>query len=224
MHTVTQLRNSTANCYAKLATEEGLQITSTKSSFCFGYPFILPLVICDYPFIREPKKATVVDLASKKGIAITAAIVIGIVGASFLIWTIPQSSPDTVIAPPRTDAEILGDIYSRHNNLAADLESKFNDWKQGEVTSESMLAQISLDRSDIQNMRTQLENAQPAQEWQESYDLYVQALDSFLEYVDAMEMRVEDNGKSDVDPELDGLKMKWENYIDESINAVRFSE
>jgi hypothetical protein len=167
-------------------------------------------VICDYPFIREPKKATVVDLASKKGIAITAAIVIGIVGASFLIWTIPQSSPDTVIAPPRSDAEILGDIYSRHNNLAADLESKFNDWKQGEVTSESMLAQISLDRSDIQ--------------WQESYDLYVQALDSFLEYVDAMEMRVGDNDKSDVDPEIDGLKMEWENYVDESINAVRFSE
>jgi hypothetical protein len=39
-----------------------------------------------------------------------------------------------------------------------------------------------------------------------------------------MEIRVEDNDKSDVDPEIDGLKMEWENYVDESINAVRFSE
>jgi hypothetical protein len=159
-------------------------------------------------------------LASKKGIAITATIAAAIVGSSSLIWFIPQSSPGSLIEPPRADNGIISDVYSRHQSLAADIESKFEQWKSGKVTSTDMLSQINLDRSDIQNMRKQLDSASPAQGWQGSYDLYIQALDSFSEYLDLMQTRVEIDEKLDSNLKLDELKQKWEGYVDDSINAM----
>ena len=159
-------------------------------------------------------------MAGKKGIAITAAIAAAIVGSSFLIWFIPQSNPSSLTEPPRADNGIISDVYSRHQSLAAGVESKFEQWKSGNVTSTDMLSQINLDRSEIQNMRKQLDSASPAQEWQGSYDLYIQALDSFSGYLDLMQTRVENDEKLDSNLKLDELKQKWEGYVDDSINAM----
>jgi hypothetical protein len=161
-------------------------------------------------------------LASKKGIAITATIAAAIVGSSFLIWLIPQSSPGSMVELPRDDDEILSDVYSRHQSLATNIQSKFDQWKSGEVvTTSDMLSQISLDRSDIQNMRQQLDSASPAQEWQQSYGFYIQALDSFLKYLDRMQTTIEKNdGMLDSTVKLDGLKQEWEGYVNNSINAM----
>ena len=160
-------------------------------------------------------------MASKKGIAITATIAAAIVGSSFLIWLIPQSSPGSMMQLPRDDNEILSDIYSRHQSLATSIQSKFELWKSGEVTSSDMLSQISLNRSDIQSMRQQLDSASPAQEWQQSYGFYIQALDSFLKYLDRMQTTIEKNdGMLDSTVKLDSLKQEWEGYVDDSINAM----
>jgi hypothetical protein len=160
-------------------------------------------------------------LASKKGIAITAAIAAAIVGSSFLIWLIPQSSPGSMMELPHDDNEIISDVYSRHQSLAINIQSKFDQWKNGEVTTSDMLSQISLDRSDIQNMRQQLDSASPAQEWQQSYSFYIQALDSFLKYLDRMQTTIEKNDRMvDSTVKLDGLKQEWEGYVNNSINAM----
>jgi hypothetical protein len=159
-------------------------------------------------------------LANKKGIAITAAIAAAIVGSSFLIWIIPQSSPSNLIQPPRTDNEIISDVYSRHQNLAADIQSKFEQWKIGNATSVDILDQLNSDRANIQSMLKQLDSASPAQAWQRSYDLYSQALDSFLQYLDLMQTRIENHERTDSNTELDGLKHKWEGYVNESINVM----
>jgi hypothetical protein len=160
-------------------------------------------------------------LASKKGVAITAAIAAAIVGSSFMIWLIPQSSPGSMIELPRDDNEIISDVYSRHQSLATNIQSKFDQWKSGEVTSSDMLSQIDLDRSDIQNMRQQLDSASPAQEWQLSYGFYIQALDSFLKYLDRMQTMIEENDRIlDSNIKLDGLRQEWEDYVNDSINAM----
>jgi hypothetical protein len=160
-------------------------------------------------------------LASKKGVAITAVIAAAIVGSSFLIWLIPQSNPGSITGLPRHDNSIISDVYSQHQSLATNIESKFEQWKSGEATSSDMLSQISLNRSDIQNMRQQLDSASPAQEWQQSYDFYIQALDSFLTYLDLMQTIIEENdGMSDSNVRLDDLKQEWEGYVNNSINAM----
>ena len=160
-------------------------------------------------------------MASKKGVAITAVIAAAIVGSSFLIWLIPQSSPGNMTGLSRDDNSIISGVYSQHQSLAVNIESKFEQWKSGEVTSSDMLSQISLDRSDIQNMRQQLDSGSPAQEWQQSFDFYIQALDSFLAYLDLMQTILEGNdGMPDSNVRLDDLKQEWEGYVNNSINAV----
>jgi hypothetical protein len=160
-------------------------------------------------------------LASKKGIVITAAIAAAIVGSSFMIWLIPQSSPGSMIELPRDDNEIISDVYSRHQSLATNIQSKFDQWKSGEVNSSDMLSQIGLDRSDIQDMRQQLDSASPAQEWQQSYGVYIQALDSFLKYLGRMQTIIEENDRIlDSNIKLDGLRQEWEDYVNNSINAM----
>ncbi len=160
-------------------------------------------------------------MASKKGIAITAVIAAAIVGSSFLVWLIPQSSPGSMITPPRDDNGIISDVYSQHQSLATNIESKFEQWKSGEATSNDLLSQINLDRSDIQNMLQLLNSASPAQGWQQSYDFYIQALDSFLKYLDVMQTVIEENDRMpDSNIELDGPKQEWEGYVNNSINAM----
>ena len=160
-------------------------------------------------------------MASKKGIAITAIITAAIVGSSFLIWIIPQSSPSSRIDLPPDDNGNISDVYSRHQTRATNIESNFEQWKSGEVTAGDMLSQVSRDRSDVQNMRQQLDSASPAQEWQQSYDFYIQALDSFLKYLDTMQtIIVENNVSQDSNLKLDALKQEWQGYVDSSVNAM----
>ncbi|HEX2168860.1 MAG TPA: hypothetical protein VHF65_01045 [Nitrososphaera sp.] len=160
-------------------------------------------------------------MASKKGIAITAVIAAAIVGSSFLIWIIPQSSPSSMIDLPPDDNGIISDVYSRHQILATNIESNFEQWKSGEVTSGDMLSQISRDRSDIQNIRQQLDSASPAQKWQQSYDFYIQALDSFLKYLDMMQtIIVENDAMPDSNLKLDALKQEWQGHVDSAVNAM----
>jgi len=160
-------------------------------------------------------------LASKKGVAITAGIAVAIVGSSFLIWIIPQSNPSSMMDIPSDDGGIISEVYSRHQTMATSIESNFEQWKDGEVTAGDILSQISRDQSDIQNMRQQLDSASPAQEWQQSYDFYIQALDSFLKYLGTMQTIIMQN---DVTPDsnlkLDALKQEWQGYIDSSVNAM----
>lgn len=158
-------------------------------------------------------------LASKKGIAVTAGIAAAIVGASFLIWLVPQSSPGTLITPPRTELEIMNDVYSRHNNTATIIESKFEQWKQGNVTTVDMVNEISRDQTDVQNMGNELANAKPAQEWQESFNTYTKALDSYTKYLSAMVTKVQSGDKSD-SQELDSLRHEWQGYVDSAVSAM----
>ena len=167
-------------------------------------------------------------MASKKGIAITVAIVAAIVGASFLIWLIPQSNPGSLITP-RADSEIISDVYARHNDLADDIESKVSQWREGNLTSEKALAEITQARPRVHEMEKQIQDANPSQEWQKSFDLYELALGVFSEYLDATEKLVKtgDTSGSDTsgsDGETEELRTEWRSYVDQSVQAMPASQ
>jgi hypothetical protein len=60
---------------------------------------------------------------------------------------------------------------------------------------------------------------QTAAEWEQSYDLYEQALDVFGEYLGEIEMAVE-GGEGGTQQEIDDLKMQWQDYVDQSVQAM----
>ena len=54
-----------------------------------------------------------------------------------------------------------------------------------------------------------------------SYGVYIQALDSFLKYLDRMQTMIEENDRIlDSNIKLDGLRQEWEDYVNNSINAM----
>jgi hypothetical protein len=151
--------------------------------------------------------------------AVTAAIMAAIVGASFLIWFIPQSNPGSLITP-RADSEIISDVYARHNDLADDIESKVSQWRQGDLTSEEILDQITQARPRVHEMEKQIRDSNPAQEWQESFDLYEAALSVFSEYLDAAEALVNAGDTSGSDADIEDLRAEWRGYVDQSVRAM----
>jgi hypothetical protein len=153
-------------------------------------------------------------LASKKGIALTVGIAAAIIGSSFLIWYIPQSSLTDV---PRTDGEIISDVYSRHNDLAANIDLSFEQWKHNDTATAEMSDQLAAAKFQIGEMRQQLDGRQPAQEWQESYDVYVQALDGYTAYLDALVQKVDGNDRTNPDP---ALYQNWQDLVDQSVEAM----
>ena len=156
-------------------------------------------------------------MVSKKGIALTVGIATAIVGSSFLIWYIPQSNIGDV---PRTDEEIVSDVYSRHNDLASTIELRFEQWKDNSTATSDMSSQLASAKSQIEDLRRQLDSRQPAQEWQRSYDIYVQALDSYIAYLDALAQKVADGDRTNPDP---ALYQNWRDLVkqfEQSVEAM----
>ena len=156
-------------------------------------------------------------MASRKGIAITAAIVVVIIAASFLVWFIPQSSPGSLDVP-RTDAEIASDVYSRHLDLASSVESEYSSWRNGTLGTDEMLGRLEAARLETQQLAAQVQR-EPAAEWAESYDLYEQARAGVGEYLGEMEAVVE-SGDTGPQQELDNLSAQWKDYVDQSVEAM----
>ncbi|HEX7032194.1 MAG TPA: hypothetical protein VF172_04270 [Nitrososphaera sp.] len=153
-------------------------------------------------------------MASKKGIALTIGIAAAIIGSSFLVWYIPVSSAPDV---PRTDGEVISDIYSRHNDLAAEIDLRFEQWKDNDTAASDMSTRIASAKSQIEEMRQQLDSWQPAQEWQESFDIYVQALNAYIAYLDALAQKVADGDRTNPDS---SLYQNWRDLVDQSVAAM----
>ncbi len=163
-------------------------------------------------------------MASKKGIALTAAIAAVIIGGSVLIWLIPPQGSTTNITSPTTDQERISDVYSRHNDVAAGIDSKYDQWKKGNATTNELVNMIDRERTQIQNMKNELANPKPAQEWQQSFDTYIKALDGYTKYINVMETKVQTGNKTNSDPELDSLRQQWQGYVNDSVNAMPISK
>jgi hypothetical protein len=115
---------------------------------------------------------------------------------------------------------MISDVYSRHNDLADDIESKVSQWRQGNLTSEEILGQIMQARPRVQEMEKQIQDANPAQEWQQSFDLYELALGVFSEYLDAAEALVKTGDTSGSDADIEELRTEWRGYVDQSVQAM----
>ncbi len=159
-------------------------------------------------------------MASKKGIAITAAIAVGIVGASFLIWLLPQESGVNIrqITPPPYQ-DVFQQVYTQNTELATDIDSKYSQWKNNQLSSEDMSAAIDGAKTTVGNMRKNLADANPPQQWQESFGTYATALDVFNQYLDGIKSKVQAGDRGDY-PEIDGLKQKWSDDVDRAVKAV----
>jgi hypothetical protein len=171
-------------------------------------------------------------LASAKGIAITAAIIAGVVGASMFVWFGPQGEPNGTgfgrdvtasnINSFRSD-EAFGSIYARHQSVASDVNFDYDRWKRGDIDSSQMLATLSNAKATSTEMRNAFQAARPPEVWQPSFDHYAAALDSFSSYLEEMERIVRAGDTNPDETALNDYRQDSENHIELSVQAIPVS-
>lgn len=124
---------------------------------------------------------------------------------------------------PRTDAEVISDIYSRHLDRAAIVESDFSSWKNGTIGAENMTDTLNQADAELEQMLQTLSRA-PAQDWQESFDHYEQALVVYGEYLDKIRAQVSAGNTAGPFDEIEELKMEWQDYVEQSVAAMPTSK
>ena len=171
-------------------------------------------------------------MASAKGIAITAAIIVGVIGASMLVWFSPQGEPNTANFGEKVTASNINSfrseyalslIYIRHHNLAAEVELDYDKWKEGDIDSSRMLRTVADAKAEIAEMQEAFDAAKTSEEWQESFGHYSTALASYLSYLDEMERIVRAGDRNPDESTLEEHRQDSEEHVDLATTAMPVS-
>ena len=120
-------------------------------------------------------------MASKKGIGITVAILVGIAGASFLVYLIPE---DTTMKFVVSDFEKhLDDIDERTSMLSTAIEESFEDLMNHKISPDEYFITARVTQSQVNSLIIELTLSGAPQEWTGSYITYVDALKKLNEQI-----------------------------------------
>ncbi len=120
-------------------------------------------------------------MATKKGIALTATILIGITAASFSVWLIPQ---DSEIKFTISDyGNYIDEIIERQEIVADGIETQFQFMLDGSISPEEYVTVAELSSSQINNLAIELVRSDASQEWQQSYIHYIESLKKYNDYL-----------------------------------------
>ena len=120
-------------------------------------------------------------MASKKGIAVTIIILVGVAAASFLVYLIPE---DTEMKITVSDFEKhLDDVDERTSMLSVGIEESFNDLLDHKLTSEEYFVIAGVTQSQVNSLIIELTLSGAPQEWTASYKTYVDVLKKLNEQI-----------------------------------------
>jgi len=113
-------------------------------------------------------------MASKKGIGVTIAILVGVVAASFLVYLIPENNDMKLVV---SDFEKqLDDIDERTLMLSMGIEKSFDDLINHKLSPEEYFITAGVTQSQVNSLIIELTLSGAPQEWTASYKTYTDAL------------------------------------------------
>ena len=120
-------------------------------------------------------------MASKKGIAVTIAILVGVIPASFLILLIPENTDMKLVV---SDFEKhLDDIDERTSMLSIAIEESFEDLMNHKVSPDEYFIAAGVTQSQVNSLIIELTLSGAPQEWAPSYKIYIDALKKLNEQI-----------------------------------------
>ena len=139
-------------------------------------------------------------MASKKGIGVTVAILVGVVAASFLVYLIPENNDMKLVV---SDFEKqLDDIDERTSMLSMGIEKSFEDLINHKLSPEEYFVTAGVTQSQVNSLIIELTLSGAPQEWTESYKTYIFALkklnEQITETVVIANLMKDDNNSSSV--------------------------
>ena len=115
-------------------------------------------------------------MASKKGLGVTIAILVGVTAASFLVYLIPENV-DTEMKFIVSDFEkYLDNIDEKTSMLSTGVEESFEDLMNHELSPEEYFITAGITQQQVNSLIIELTLSGEPQEWTISYKTYVGAL------------------------------------------------
>ena len=113
-------------------------------------------------------------MASKKGIAVTVAILVGVVAASFLVYLLPE---DTTMKISVSDFEEHLDITKERASMEiTGVDDSFKKLMNNEISPDEYVSIAEISSLQLNSLITELTKSGATQEWTESYVNYIGAL------------------------------------------------
>jgi len=120
-------------------------------------------------------------MASRKGIGVTVAILVGVIAASFLVYLIPE---DTTMKITVSDFEKHLDITKEKTSMeVTSIDESFEKLMENKMSSDEYIRIAEISSSQINSLIIELTNSGATQEWVESYVNYIGALKKLSEMV-----------------------------------------
>ena len=120
-------------------------------------------------------------MASKKGIGITIAFLVGVVAASFLVYLIPE---DTTMKIVVSDFEKYLDITKEKAMLeSVSIDESFEKLMEKKMSPNEYIGIAKVSSSQINSLVIELTDSGATQEWVESYVNYIGALKKLNEKI-----------------------------------------
>ena len=113
-------------------------------------------------------------MASRKGIGVTIAILVGVVAASFLVYLIPE---DTTMKITVSDFEKHLDITKEKTSMEVEsVDESFKKLMENKLSPDEYITVAEISSSQINSLIIELTNSGATQKWTESYINYIGAL------------------------------------------------
>ena len=122
-------------------------------------------------------------MASKKGLGVTIAILVGVVALSFVVYLIPENV-DTEMKFVVSDFEkYLDDVDEKTSMLSSGVEESFGDLINHELSPEEYFVTAGITQQQVNSLIIELTLSGEPQEWTASYKTYVGALKKLNEQI-----------------------------------------
>ena len=120
-------------------------------------------------------------MASRKGIGVTVAILVGVVAASFLVYLIPE---DTTMKITVSDfGEHLDITKERALMESSSIDESFKKLIENDMNQNEYIRIAEVSSSQILTLIIELKDSGATQEWTESYVNYIGALKKLNEMI-----------------------------------------
>jgi len=163
-------------------------------------------------------------VASTKGIAVTIAILVGVVAASFLVYLIPE---DTTMKIVVSDFKKHLDITKEKASMEiTSIDESFEKLMEKKISPDEYINIAEVSSSQINSLIIELTNSGATQEWSESYVNYIGALkklnEKITETIVVANLMNSDNNSNSINEiiaEIHQLEIESQDLIKKSDNT-----
>ena len=161
-------------------------------------------------------------MASRKGIAVTAVILVGAVAASFLVYLLPE---DTTMKISISDFEEHLDITKEKVSMeVTGIDDSFKKLMNSEMDPDEYISIAEITSSQILSLEMELRSSDATQEWTESYVNYIGALkklnDKITETIVVANLITDDSNSNSINEILAKIKQ----LETESLDLIKKSD